>query len=245
MKKTVAVLLSLTMLFSFSACKGKESGTSENGGSAKKPAQIEWKAEGGTLTIHGEGDMPDYVYPGEKNASPEKISPWTEDSETVETVVIEEGTTSIGDFAFFECKKLTSVEIPDGVIEIGYNAFTRCESLTEVALPDSVQIIGMSAFSFCGNLTGVEIPSNVTSLGPAAFAGCESLTEIVIPDKITVIDKSTFFGCTNLAKIVLPRSVKQVEDSAFSGCDALTIYGEAGSYAETFAKENGIPFKVN
>ncbi len=245
MKKTVAVLLTLTMLFSFSACKGKESGTSENGGSAKKPAQVEWKAEEGTLTIRGEGDMPDYVYPREKNASPEKISPWTEDSETVEAVVIEEGTTSVGDFAFFECKKLTSVEIPHSVTEIGYNAFTHCESLAEVKLPDSVTMIDNAAFSFCRNLTGVEIPANVTSLGSAAFAGCESLTEIVIPDKITVIDKRTFSGCTGLAKIVLPSSVKKIEDSAFSGCDALTIYGEAGSYAETFAKENGIPFKVN
>ena len=60
--------------------------------------------------------------------------------------------TSIGSWAFGDCKSLTSVTIPDSVTEIGYSAFSGCSSLTSITIPDSVTSIGDYAFNGCAVL---------------------------------------------------------------------------------------------
>ncbi len=84
--------------------------------------------------------------------------------------------TSIGDYAFFYCKSLTSIEIPDSVQSIGDCTFLSCESLTSIEIPDSVTSIGYGVFAGCSSLTSIEIPASVTSIGEYAFSSCSSLT---------------------------------------------------------------------
>ena len=86
------------------------------------------------------------------------------------------------------------------------------------------------------------IPDNVTSIGIGAFLYCSAITKIIIPDNITTIEKWTFEGCTSLSEIIIPEGVTEIVWSAFSDCSNLTIKGPAGSYAETYSKENDIPF---
>ena len=86
-------------------------------------------------------------------------------------VVISPGDTSIGDYAFEECKSLTSVVIPNSVTSIGNDAFSRCSSLTTIVAPSSVISILDSVFSECSSLTSAVIPNSVTSIGIHAFDG--------------------------------------------------------------------------
>ena len=85
---------------------------------------------------------------------------------------IPDGVTTIGEWAFLECRNLTSVTIPAGVTTIGVKAFMDCRNLTSVTIPPSVTTIGKGAFSGCKSLTSVTIPSSVTTIGEEAFTGC-------------------------------------------------------------------------
>lgn len=88
----------------------------------------------------------------------------------------------------------------------------------------------------------VVVPKDVTSIGDHAFSGRTKLISIVLPDGVTSIGEWAFSGCTNLTSIVLPEGVTSIHGVAFSGCIKLTIHAPAGSYAETYAKKNNIPF---
>ena len=82
----------------------------------------------------------------------------------------------------------------------------------------------------------------MTSIGDSAFYCCDSLTNITIPDSVTSIGDNAFYCCDSLTNITIPDSVTSIGDYAFYDCTNLTIYGYTGSYAETYAKENDIPF---
>lgn len=97
---------------------------------------------------------------------------------TVISVTIPNGVTTIGENAFYQCKALTSVTIPDSVTNIESHAFSCCDNLQNITIPTGVTTIGNFAFSLCPKLTVVNIPSNVTSLGLQVFAPNAGLTDI-------------------------------------------------------------------
>ena len=124
----------------------------------------------GTLTISGTGAMTDYTY--------DSRSPWYSCRTYIKRVVMQQGVTSIGDHAFWDCSGLTSVTIPDGVTSIGGDAFSGCAALTSVEIPNGVTAIGGSTFSNCIRLAKVTIPKSVTSIGKNAFYYCESIADV-------------------------------------------------------------------
>ena len=124
----------------------------------------------GTLTISGTGAMTDYTY--------DSRSPWYSCRTYIKRVVMQQGVTSIGDHAFWDCSGLTSVTIPDGVTSIGDSAFSGCAALTSVEIPNGVTAIGGSTFSNCIRLAKVTIPKSVTSIGKNAFYYCESIADV-------------------------------------------------------------------
>lgn len=98
----------------------------------------------------------------------------------VTDLVIPDGVTNIGDYAFYDCTSLTSVTIPDNVTNIGQYAFFSCSGLTSVTIPNSVTSIGINAFNSCGKLTSITIPHSVTSIGHNAFYRCSKLANIYV-----------------------------------------------------------------
>ena len=157
---------------------------------------LTWKLDAdGTLNISGTGAMKDYDY--FDNRSP------VYGNSSVKKVVIEDGVTSIGKYAFCNCTSLISITIPDSVTSIEFAAFNNCSSLTSITIPDSVTSIGKYAFEWCNKLSSITLSNNITSIGSSAFRGCTSLTSITIPDSVTSIGDSVFERCSNLQTISL------------------------------------------
>ncbi len=144
--------------------------------------------------------------------------------------------------AFRNCSALTEVAIPGTVKSIGDCAFLNCDALTTVTIPDSVTSIGKQAFYDCDALTTVKLGSGLKSIPESTFEHCDVLTNLSVPRCVTSIGNNAFKDCTKFTSVTIPRSVTSISASAFSYPAILTIYGVAGTYAETFAKENSIKF---
>ena len=181
-----------------------------------KDGNITWRlTKDGTLYISGQGDMPDYDWYNED----EPEAPWK--NKTIKKVIIERGVTSIGEYAFYYCRSLESIEIPDGVTSIGEHAFYCCKSLKSIEIPDGLTSIEESIFCECSSLENVKIPAGVTSIGEYAFAACSSLKSIEIPDEITSIEEGIFFGCSSLENVKIPAGVTSIGAKAFDYCESL------------------------
>ena len=140
---------------------------------------------------------------------------------SLQSIIIPDSVTSIGDNAFWLCSSLQSVTIPDSVTSIGDRAFKDCSSLQSVAIHDSVTSIGDRAFQGCSFLQTVAIPDSVTSIGDRVFQGCSSLHSVTIPDSVTSIGDYAFMGCSSLQSVTIPDSVTSIGDKAFSACLSL------------------------
>lgn len=151
--------------------------------------------ENGLLTISGTGNMKDY--------SSEDVD-WYSYRNDIKTAIVKNGITSIGDRAFFSCKKLNSITIPDSVTSIGDSAFIHCASLADI-----------------------NIPNNVTNIGSYAFSGCTSLSKITIPHSVTEIGFQTFYGWTSSQTIFIKGRSREAfywSPSWDSSCDAKIVW---------------------
>ncbi len=120
------------------------------------------------------------------------------------------------------------------VTRIGDSAFYDCQRLTSITIPSGVTSIGSFAFSYCSRLTSITIPSGVTRIGGSTFYGCTSLTSITIPSGVTSIGSSAFFRCTSLASITIPSGVISIQNNAFSLCTSLKSACFMGSAPPSF-----------
>ena len=144
------------------------------------------------------------------------------DCNKLTSVTIPGGVTSIEAYAFSDCSRLMSVTIPDSATGIGEGSFKGCSRLLNVTIPDSVTSIKSSVFSGCRGLTNVTIPDGVTSIGASAFSGCSGLTNVSIPDSVTSIGSDAFTGCSGLTSVTIPDNATSIGSFAFSGCSGLT-----------------------
>ncbi len=140
----------------------------------------------------------------------------------IKKVIITDNVTSIEDYAFENCKGLTSISIPDSVESIGDNAFYNCSALISITIGNSVTSIGDGAFGNCTSLTSIIIPDSIESISDNAFRECYALTSVTIGNSVTSIAFGAFMYCYNLTSIVIPNSVTSIGAAAFNGCVALT-----------------------
>lgn len=140
-------------------------------------------------------------------------------------------------------RKTFKFSISGGCVEIiAYKGTEAVVVIPERIGKNVVTKIGSGAFSQREDITGIIFPDGLREIGSDAFICCSNLTEIVLPNNVTALPHGVFAGCTGLSSIRLSGSVEKFQSTTFFGCDKLTIHAPAGSYAETYAKENNIPF---
>ncbi len=203
MKKVLSLILSVVLIISIMSVG--MFGITANAATSGTTGDCTWSLNGTVLTISGYGRMADYTYSSQ--------APWSYNGIT--KVVIRDGVTTIGDYAFYYHTNLTTISIPNSVTSIGNSAFMDCNSLTSVVIPDSVTYIGDNAFCNDFNITSVTIPDDVTYIGSYAFA-YTSIQSIVIPKNVTVIADSTFMSCKSLTSVTMHDGIVSIGDDAFS-----------------------------
>ncbi len=157
-----------------------------------------------TLTLNGEGEVPNlWNY----------IRDALNDRSKIQNVVILEGITSIGDYAFYGMSQLSSVIIPDGIEEIGNSAFRNCTSLTSIVIPNSVDKINTSVFENCTSLVSITLSKYLTFLDSYAFKGCSNLTTISIPSNVNFCPNGVFLGCTGMTDIYIYADPNEILDA--------------------------------
>ena len=180
----------------------------------------------GTLTVSGTGAMKDYNYKG---------APWHQSRDSIQAVVVENGVTVIGEYAFESCSSLTSITIPESVTTIGDYAFYGCSSLTDVSITDleawcRIDFADYSATPMCyakniwldgRRIVSVAVPEGVTEVKAYTFYGFKDLIQVTIPKSVTTIGDYAFDSCSSLTGITIPEGVTTIGDWAFYGCSSL------------------------
>ena len=172
--------------------------------------KVTWTlTDDGVLTIQGKGPMDD-----------RDVGPWYEEEcKLIKKVIINEGVTSAGMFAY--CENLIEVSLPESVTRIEFHAFQDCKSLKKINIPPRVTVIDMCAFQGCTSLTHIEIPDSVRTIWSYAFEGCINLKSIKLPKNVRFWSQEVFLGDRNLTEITLP-NLKRVVYRLFDGCSSLT-----------------------
>ena len=184
---------------------------------------------GKTLTISGNGAMPDFDFPNGN------LAPWWNYEALgmltsfgnfklegeLKKVVIKDGVTNVSNYALFLLPAATQVTLPDSVTRIGRYGIAMCSKLTGMSIPKGVTEIG--DFGLAGDgLTAVTLPDGLQSLGRGAFDTCASLTNTTLPAAITAVPGKCFADCTKLLNVKYAGTVTAIGDLAFESCKALT-----------------------
>ena len=248
MKKVLALLLSLCLVFIQIPLQTNATEIIDSGECGSEAEPLTWQVtKSGTLTISGTGKMRDYILSY-------SYAPWTSHKYRIKKVVIEEGVTGIGNYAFFNLNYLVSVSLPQSLTFIGNGAFYRCIALPEISLPPNLTELGFEAFKDCGELQSITIPDGITEINGNCFEYCSSLKEVHLPDGICFFGPYAFSG-TPIKEIYIPNTVTRIGVRAFQGCcfteitipDSVIAIGEfafSGSSLKSVVIPNSIT-KIN
>ncbi len=163
------------------------------------------------------------------------VGKWVVDfDDSVDSVILRDGTFGIADSAFYSSERLANITLPEGIEIIGDEAFRGCSALESIVIPKSVTYIGLSAFSWCTSLKSFvfDEDSNIELIGNWAFKECSSLESMVLPEGVTHVGSEVFKNCLMLESLTIPESVTRVDPSAFEGCNKLVQIVNGVSYVD-------------
>lgn len=163
-------------------------------------------------------------------------SPMRQHKATLESVTVENGVVSIGNYAFYQCDKITStVDLPKTVLYLGDGAYRECYGLTEMDLSNTkLESIGVGTFVDCYNITSaLNLPETLKSIGASAFAAsgttlnkglCMQFTgDLYLPDSVVSCGSATFQGCAKLDGVLrLSPNMTEIPDGFAIGVTSLT-----------------------
>lgn len=195
---------------------------------------VTYNLNDGVLTVSGKGAMTNYDDLGNS-------SPFCK-MEDMRSIVIEDGVTCVGDYAFADCYNVETVVVADSVNYIGQNAFERCINLRDVVLPENLKALKRCTFKSCLNLEVINLPDGLVSIENQVFANCEKLSDISFPNTLEYIgggalDTTKWYsdvpdgliyighvlykykiGESGNTQIKIKDGTKSISDAAFYGC---------------------------
>lgn len=137
------------------------------------------------------------------------------------SITLPSSVTDIGQFAFFSCRNLQSVNFPFGLNTVGDYAFAYT-CIPSAYLPDTVISVGEYAFSYIETLTAARFPDWLTTISEGTFEGCINLVDFTLPSALTKVDDYAFCNCKKLKDQPMPKSLVRVNWAAFKNCDQIT-----------------------
>ena len=203
--------------------------------------ELTWRlTNGGTLIISGNGEMSKYT--------------WSSYRDSIISVIIENGITNIGNWAFCECENLTSISIASSVTTIKNNAFFLCGNLSSIDIDKDNSVYSSENGILFDKSKSIIlkyppakpdiiyiIPDSVINIGFGAFSACTGLISVTIGNGITTIEGHAFKYCKNLAYITISNSVTNISKCAFCGCRSLiSISVDVGN--SYYASKYGVLF---
>jgi|GEM_PF-1382838 hypothetical protein len=205
----------------------------------------------GTLTISGTGMMEPHLPMGFI------ASPFP--STGVKRVVVNEGVSSLCNFAFCNFQSLEDVSLPETLVSMGERVFLDCQNLKTITLPDSLTYTSYGNFAGCTGLESVTLSESLKRISGGEFIGT-NLSLIDIPESVEAIGYGAFGECPNLKSIKIRNPNCEITSSeggarAISNgyyrsgeSDEITYYyngiicGYKNSTAQAYAEENGYNF---
>lgn len=173
-----------------------------------------WKiTQDGELVIFGEGEMENY--------SGFSKTPWYQYRKYITKIIVEDGITYIGKYAFSYMDKVKTVELPDSLKEIGQDAFHYSDEIESIEFGKNLTDINGHAFNGCDKLTSITIPDNVEFIGAWAFANCNRLETVILGNNLKEIEDYTFLDCKKLKNVIWGNNISKIGFHAFDNCDSL------------------------
>ena len=207
-KKLLSILLVLSLMLALVPAAFAADAASGTCGAEGDGSNVTWTLdESGTLTISGTGAMCDYddAWSGK---------PWGS-SDAVQAVVVQEGVTHIGAYAFFRYTNCRSVSLPSSLVSIGESAFAMNDGLRELDLPEGLRELGNMAFLSCDALKRLTVPSTLETIGDNTFNSCEALSDVTLSEGLTTVGNLMFSNAKRLKTITLPQSLTTIGVAAF------------------------------
>lgn len=176
-------------------------------GSCGENITYEYVSETKTVTLTGTGAMTDY-------ASAAK-SPFYNFRNELTTVVIGEGITTVGTYAFANQNKLTTISLPSTMTALKKCAFNQCRAVTSCNFPDSITTIASSACNYWTAFPGAALPASLTTIESNSFGNWQSAAELNIPGGVKYIPINAFSGWTSLTSLTLNEGLEEIAGQAF------------------------------
>lgn len=205
-------------------------------------ADLTWTLNSeGVLTVSGAGDMSDF---DTMFMQPE----WARAAESIKQIVIEEGVTSVGSYAFFgDYLNVTRISLPQSLTRIEAYAFGFGSFTGTLTIPDAVTEIGYEAFRGCSGITELKLGSGLETIGDGAFAGCHNLSgTVTIPASVTQIGRNVFEFSSNISHIRFESTnCPAIADNSLGKISGLqSIYVPAANYDSYAALIANLPGSV-
>lgn len=214
MKKLLCIILSIAITMSVFLCLPLQA-LADNGRLGDSDTYYSFDASTSTLTISGSGNMPNFYN------SDESI-PWYSYSDEIDSVIVEEGITSIGAFAFYSVSA-QNLSLPSTLEVIGTYAMAQMSYRGVVEFSYGLTNINANAFYGSSKISGFVLPASLEYIGSRAFQGCSGMSEITIPHSVKTISNYAFYNCRGLKSVSFENMTSSINIGAncFTACTVL------------------------